>query len=71
MKPYGMTIQMKVTELYFHVVLLIMLYKMVLNFKFIDEMLRNLFAIIWTLCYLFFSILQNEIWRFLSNFDLS
>ena len=54
MKPYGMTIQMKVTELYFHVVQLIMLYKMVLNFKFVDEMLRNLFAIIWTLCYFFF-----------------
>ena len=29
----------------------------------------NLFASIWTWWYLFFSILQNEIWKFLSNFD--
>ena len=32
-----MTIQMKATEQYFHVVLFIMLYKVVLTFKFVNE----------------------------------
>ena len=34
-----MTIQMKANEQYFHVVLFIMLYKVVLNFKSVDETL--------------------------------
>ena len=34
-----MTIQMKATEQYFHVVLFIMLYKVVLNFESVDEIL--------------------------------
>ena len=33
-----MTIQMKATEQYFHVVLFIMLYKVVLTFKSVDEL---------------------------------
>ena len=37
MKSYGVTIQMKATEQYFPVVLFIMLYKVVLTFKFEDE----------------------------------
>ena len=39
MKTYCMTIQMKATgiEQYFHVVLFIMLYKVVLTFKSVDE----------------------------------
>ena len=38
-KSYGVTIQMKATEQYFPVVLFIMLYKVVLPFKFVDETL--------------------------------
>ena len=39
MKSYGMTIQMKATEQYFPVVLFIVLYKLVLTFEFVDEIL--------------------------------
>ena len=39
MKPQFVTIQMKATEHYFHVVLFIMLYKVVLTFKSVDETL--------------------------------
>ena len=35
-----MTIQVKATELYFHVVLFIMLYKVVLTFESVDEILK-------------------------------
>ena len=35
-----MTIQMKATEQYFHVVLFIMLYKVVLTFKSVDGILK-------------------------------
>ena len=37
MKSWCVTIQMKATEKYFHVVLFTMLYNMVLTFKFVDE----------------------------------
>ena len=39
MKPWFVTIQMKAIEQYFHVVLFIMLYKVVLTFKSVDETL--------------------------------
>ena len=39
MKSYGVTIQMKATEQYFPVVLFIMLYKVVLTFDSVDEIL--------------------------------
>ena len=39
MKSYGLTIQMKATEQYFPVVLVIMLYKVVLAFESVDEIL--------------------------------
>ena len=39
MKSYDVTIQMKVTEQYFPVVLFIMLYKVVLTFESVDEIL--------------------------------
>ena len=39
MKPRYVTIQMKAIELYFHVVLFIMLYKVVLTFVSVDETL--------------------------------
>ena len=39
MKSYSVTIQMKATEQYFPVVLFIMLYKVVLNFESVDEIL--------------------------------
>ena len=39
MKPWSVTIQMKAIEQYFHVVLFIMLYKVVLSFKSVDETL--------------------------------
>ena len=39
MKSYGVTIQMKATEQYFPVVLFIMLYKVVLTFECVDEIL--------------------------------
>ena len=40
MKSYRVTIQMKATEPYFHLVLFIMLYKVVLAFKSVDEILK-------------------------------
>ena len=39
MKFYGVTIQMKVIEQYFPMVLFIMLYKVVLTFEFVNEIL--------------------------------
>ena len=39
MKSLSVTIQMKATELYFSVVLFIMLYKVVLTFESVDEIL--------------------------------
>ena len=40
MKSWSVTIQMKATERYFPVVLLIMLYMMFLTFVYVDEILR-------------------------------
>ena len=40
MKSCSVTIQMKATEQYFHVVLFIMLYKVVLTFESVDEILQ-------------------------------
>ena len=40
MKSYSVTIQMKATEQFFPVVLFIMLYKVVLTFKSVDEILK-------------------------------
>ena len=40
MKSYGVTIQMKATEQYFPVVLFIMLYKVVLTFESVGEILK-------------------------------
>ena len=39
MKTKSVTIEMKAIEQYFHVVLFITLYKVVLTFKFVDETL--------------------------------
>ena len=39
MKSYGMTIQVEATEQFFPVVLFIMLYKVVLTFESVDEIL--------------------------------
>ena len=39
MKSYDVTIQIKATEQYFPLVLVIMLYKVVLTFEFVDEIL--------------------------------
>ena len=40
MKSYSVTIHMKATEQYFPVVLFIMLYKMVLTFESVNEILQ-------------------------------
>ena len=40
MKSFSVTIQMKATEQYFPVVLFIMLYKMILAFEFVNEILK-------------------------------
>ena len=40
MKTYSVTIQMKATEPYFPVVLFIMLYKVVVTFDSVDEILK-------------------------------
>jgi len=40
MKSLSVTIQMKATEQYFPVELFIMLYKVVLTFEFVDEILQ-------------------------------
>ena len=39
MKSYGVIVQMKATEQYFPVVLFIMLYKVILTFESVDEIL--------------------------------
>ena len=39
MKPWCVTIQMKATEQFFHLVLFIMPYKVILTFKSVDEAL--------------------------------
>ena len=39
MNSYGVTIQMKATEQYFSVVLFIMLFKVILTFEYVDEIL--------------------------------
>ena len=39
-KSLSLTIQMKVTVQYFHVVLVVMLYKVVLTFESVDEILK-------------------------------
>ena len=39
MKSYGVTIQMKATEQYFPMVLFIILYKVILTFESVDEIL--------------------------------
>ena len=41
MKSYGVTIQMKATEQYFPLVMFIMLYKVVLTFESVDEILKR------------------------------
>ena len=41
MKPLSVTIQMKATEQYFPVLLFTMLFKMVLTFQSVDEMLNQ------------------------------
>jgi len=40
MKSLSETIQMKATEQYFPVVLIIMLYRVVLTFEYVDEVLK-------------------------------
>ena len=61
---------MKAIEQYFPVVLFIMLYKVVLTFESVDEILKcdhlnkNLVSSTFAWNHLFFSILQNEIWDF-------
>ena len=40
MKSFSMTIQIKATKLYFPVLLYIMLYKAVLSFESVDEILK-------------------------------
>ena len=40
MKSYSVTIQMKATEQYFSVVLFIMLYKVILTFESVNEILQ-------------------------------
>ena len=40
MKSYGVTIQMKATKQYYPVVLFITLYKVVLTFESVDEILK-------------------------------
>ena len=41
MKSYGVTVQMKATEQYFPVVLILMLYRVVLTFESVDEILSG------------------------------
>ena len=40
MKSYGVTIQMKATEQYFSVVLFIMLFKVILTFESVNEIVK-------------------------------
>ena len=59
MKSYGVTIQLKATEQYFPVVLFIRLYKVVLTFESLDEILK---------CYYSKKLLSNTfLWYCLSQ----
>ena len=70
MKSYSVTTQMKATEQYFPVVLFIMLYKVVLTFESVDEILwcdhSNetssvvLPQLVHMVLFIYLSILQNE-----------
>ena len=46
MKSISVIIQMKATELYFPVVLFIMLYKVILTFECVDEILNNIYYLL-------------------------
>ena len=66
MNSYGVTIQMKATEQYFPVVLFIMLYKVVLTFESVDEILwcdhsNETSSLLFSHGAVFFGIFQNEI----------
>ena len=66
MKSYGVTVQMKATEQYFPVVLFIMLYKVVLTFESVDEILwchhsNETSSLLFSHGAVFFGIFQNEI----------
>ena len=66
MKSYGVTIQMKATEQYFPVVLFITLYKVVLTFESVDEILwcdhsNETSSLLFSHGAVFFGIFQNEI----------
>jgi len=66
MKSLYVTIQMKATEQYFAVVLFIMLWKAVLTFESVDEILKcdhsneSYWAVIFLLYSLILDILQNK-----------
>ena len=51
MKSLSVTIEMKATKQYFPVVLFIMLYKVVLTFEFVNEILSGTIQIKTTECY--------------------
>ena len=69
MKPQCVTIQMKAIEQYFHVVLFIMLYKVVLTFKSVDETLvcdhsnerswAVLFILLWKVVFMLTSVTET------------
>ena len=66
MKSYVVTIQIKATEQYFSVVLFITLYKVVLTFESVDEILwcdhsNETSSLLFSHGAVFFGIFQNEI----------
>ena len=69
MKSYGVTIQMKATEQYFSVVLFIMLYKEVLTFESVDEILQMKATDKYFLMVLFI-MLYNVVLAFVSVADI-
>ena len=56
MKFYSVTIQMKATEQYFPVVLFIILYKVVLTFESVDEIIRSVSPYKWKLFKQYFTV---------------
>ena len=62
MKSYGVTIQMKPLQQYFHVVLFI--YHVVLTFESVEKILRCDHSNETSLVVLSHDILQDEVWKF-------
>ena len=67
MKSLSVTIQMKATEQYFPMALFIMLYKVVLTFESVDELLSSTFQSYCLLCCKRYRFKLLSLWMKFSN----